>query len=104
MFESFVSYAYCRAHANGSNSHLIHFVERGSDIHQNHISQLACLDPRIESWVEKICDSSAAAIPSVKLKETTDPYRSDSEDESDVGDGDPPKFIKDPTTGGRIYI
>lgn len=74
-------------------------AERGSDIHRRVLAQVARIDPRMERWVQRVSTSTAGAIPPLPLRESVDPYRSDSDDEDD----DPGNFVQDPTTSGRIY-
>ena len=74
-------------------------AERGSDVHRRLLSQISEMEPEMERWVQSVARRTSA-IPPRPLKETVDPYRSDSEDEDD----DPTKFMKDPTTSGRIYL
>jgi endoribonuclease Dicer len=93
-----VSYAYARARSRGRDSHLIHMVERGNDVHRRVMSDIARLDPRMQQWVDSVVDSPGSTSPPSSLSETPDPYRSDSDDEDDEAD----TFVKDPTTSGRI--
>ena len=53
----------------------------------------------MERWLHRLATKPTSSIPPENLRETVDPYRSDSEDE----DNDPTKFVQDPTTSGRIY-
>lgn len=99
LFESQVSYAYCRARSRGHECHLVHMAERGNDIHRRILTQIARSDPRMERWLHCLATKATSSIPPEDLRETVDPYRSDSEDEDD----DPTKFVQDPTTSGRIY-
>ncbi|TDL29625.1 ribonuclease III [Rickenella mellea] len=99
LFESYVSYAHCRARTRGPEGHLIHMAERGSDVHRRILTQIARLDPKMDGWIQRVANTAGSAVPPYALHETNDPYRSDSEDE----DEDPAKFVKDPTTSGRIY-
>ncbi|KAL5527188.1 hypothetical protein ACEPAG_5979 [Sanghuangporus baumii] len=100
LFESQVSYAHCRARARGQQCHLVHMAERGSDVHRRILAQVARIDPRMERWVQRVSTSAGSSIPPLPLRETIDPYRSDSDDEDD----DPGSFVQDPTTSGRIYV
>ncbi|KAH8113318.1 ribonuclease III [Phellopilus nigrolimitatus] len=100
LFESQISYAHCRARARGQECHLIHMAERGSDVHRRILSQIARIDSRMERWVQEVATNPESAIPPYPLRETVDPYRSDSDDE----DEDPAKFVQDPTTSGRVYV
>lgn len=99
IFESQVSYAYARARSRGRDSHLIHMVERGNDVHRRVLSDIARLDKRMQKWVDSVVDSTGSSSPPSSLTETPDPYRSDSDDE----DNDDDVFVKDPTTSGRIH-
>lgn len=74
-------------------------AERGNDIHRRILTQIARSDPRMERWLHCLATKATSSIPPEDLRETVDPYRSDSEDEDD----DPTKFVQDPTTSGRIY-
>lgn len=98
IFESLVSYAYSRACTRGSESHLIHMAERGNDVHRRILSEIASLDISMERWIESISRGPESSIPPSTLKETSDPYRSDSDDD------DEEDFVQDPTASGRIYI
>ncbi|KAL5508450.1 DCL1_2 [Sanghuangporus vaninii] len=100
LFESQVSYAHCRARARGQQCHLVHMAERGSDVHRRILAQVARIDPRMERWVQRVSTSTGSSVPPLPLRETIDPYRSDSDDEDD----DPGSFVQDPTTSGRIYV
>ncbi|EJD00954.1 ribonuclease III [Fomitiporia mediterranea MF3/22] len=101
LFESQVSYAHCRARARGQQCHLIHMAERGSDVHRRILADVARIDRRMERWVQRVTTSVGSAIPPVPLRETVDPYRSDSDDEDN---DDPESFVQDPTTSGRIFV
>ncbi|KAI5124869.1 hypothetical protein M0805_007301 [Coniferiporia weirii] len=100
LFESQISYAHCRARARGQECHLIHMAERGNDVHRRILAQVARIDSYMERWVQRVATSTESAVPPYPLRETVDPYRSDSDDEDD----DPTKFVQDPTTSGRIYV
>lgn len=99
IFESQVSYAYARARSRGRDSHLIHMVERGNDVHRRVMSDIARLDPLLQQWVDSVVESPGSTSPPSSLSETPDPYRSDSDDEDD----DAGAFVKDPTASGRIH-
>lgn len=100
LFESQVSHAYVRARTRGRESHLVHMVERGNDVHRRILSQITYLDASMLHWTEILCNSPGSSIPPRTLRETINPYHSDSEDEDEL----PEPFIKDPTTSGRIYL
>ncbi len=98
LFESYISYAHCRARGRGRESHLVHMAERGSDVHLRVLSQFAGVDGEMEAWMQKVAKSPTSAIPPFPLNDTIDPYRSDSDDEREE------QFIRDPTTSGKIYV
>ena len=100
LFDSQVSYAYCRARARGAACHLVHLAERGNDVHRHILNKIARQEHKVEAWIEGVGKSPSGAIPRFQLQETVDPYRSDSDDESDNSQ----PFIQDPTTSGRIYV
>lgn len=75
-------------------------AERGNDMHRRILTQVARNDAKMARWLHRLATTSTGAVPPRNLRETVDPYRSDSEDE----DGDPTKFVQDPTTSGRIYV
>lgn len=52
-------------------------------------------------WTETLCNHPESSVPPTTLKETINPYHSDSDAEDDAEQ--PQIFIKDPTTSGRIY-
>ncbi|KAF8974226.1 hypothetical protein BDZ97DRAFT_3979 [Flammula alnicola] len=101
LFESQVSHAYVRARTRGRESHLIHMVERGNDMHRRILSRITNLDADMLRWTETLCNSPESSVPPKSLRETINPYHSDSEAEDEE---EPQNFIKDPTTGGRIYL
>ncbi|GJJ07506.1 hypothetical protein Clacol_001708 [Clathrus columnatus] len=96
-YKSQVSYAYSRARSRGSESHLIHMAERGNDVHRRILSEISMLDNSMQKWIESITENPESSVPPSVLKETSDPYRSDSDDDEE---GD---FVQDPTASGRIY-
>ena len=102
MFESQISHAYVRARTRGRESHLVHMVERGNDVHRRILSRITNLDSAMLDWTETLCNLPEGAVPPDSLRETINPYHSDSDDED--GDGVSAEHIKDPTTGGRIYL
>ena len=77
-------------------------VERGNDVHRRILSRITNLDTAMLDWTETLCNFPESAIPPYSLRETINPYHSDSEDED--GDKVLAEHIQDPTTGGRIYI
>lgn len=97
IFESQVSYAYSRARSRGSESHLIHMAERGNDVHRRVLSEICTLDISMQNWIESITEGPESSIPPSTLKEGSDPYRSDSDDNDEDG------FVQDPTASGKIY-
>lgn len=72
-------------------------VEKGNDGHRRILSQITNLDTEMRRWTETVCTRPGSSIPPSTLRETIDPYLSDSEE-----DEDPDTFVKDPTTCGRI--
>jgi endoribonuclease Dicer len=77
-------------------------VERGNDVHRRILSRITNLDTAMLDWTETLCNFPEGAVPPDSLRETINPYHSDSEDED--GDGASAEYIKDPTTGGRLYL
>ncbi|KDR83836.1 hypothetical protein GALMADRAFT_150895 [Galerina marginata CBS 339.88] len=102
LFESQISHAYVRARTRGRESHLVHMVERGNDIHRRILSRITNIDADMLRWTETLCNSAESSIPPESLRETVNPYHSDSEEEDEKETTQ--KFIKDPTTSGRIYL
>jgi len=80
-------------------------VERGNDIHRRISSRITNLDADMLRWTEVLCNSAGSSVPPQSLRETINPYHSESdgEDEDEQG-GTPGEYIQDPTTGGRIYL
>ncbi|KAH9482923.1 Dicer-like protein 1 [Psilocybe cubensis] len=101
LFESQVSHAYVRARTRGRESHLVHMVERGNDVHRRILHRITNIDADMLKWTEILCNSAESSIPPESLQETINSYHSDSDDE-DAGPHS--QFIEDPTTGGRIYV
>jgi endoribonuclease Dicer len=99
LFESQTSHAYVRARTRGRESHLIHMAERGNDIHRRILSRITNIDADMLRWTEVLCNSPESTVPPQSLKETINPYHSDSEDEEDTK-----SYIEEPATNGRIYI
>lgn len=73
-------------------------AERGNDVHRRILSEIAMLDISMQQWIESISKGPESSIPPSTLKETSDPYRSDSDDD------DEEDFVQDPTASSRIYI
>ncbi|KAF8913820.1 hypothetical protein CPB84DRAFT_1832684 [Gymnopilus junonius] len=101
LFESQISHAYVRARTRGRESHLVHMVERGNDVHRRILSRITNIDADMLRWTETLCNSPESSIPPTSLRETINPYHSDSDDEDEEVNQ---KFLKDPTTNGRIYL
>ncbi|EPQ59279.1 hypothetical protein GLOTRDRAFT_136195 [Gloeophyllum trabeum ATCC 11539] len=97
LFESQISYAYARACLRGPEACLIHMVEEGNDVHRRILSALSPKTDAMKSWLMGMRNRSAA-FPPAGLHETTDPYRSDDEDNDDLG-----PCVVDPSTSSRIY-
>lgn len=77
-------------------------VERGNDMHRRVLSRITNLDADMLKWTETLCNQSESSVPPKSLRESINPYHSDSD-----ADDDPEQSqgcIKDPTTGGRIYL
>ena len=102
LFESQISHAYVRARTRGRESHLVHMAERGNDVHRRILSRITNLDSAMLDWTEILCNSPESAVPPDSLRESINPYHSDSEDEDE--DGASVECIQDPTTGGRICL
>lgn len=102
LFESQVSHAYVRARTRGRESHLIHMVERGNDMHRRILSRITNLDADMLHWTETLCNSFESSVPPASLRESINPYHSDSDTEDEQEHSR--NFIKDPTTSGRIYL
>ncbi|KAF8639433.1 hypothetical protein AX16_010288 [Volvariella volvacea WC 439] len=96
IFDSEVSLTYTKARTRGRESHVVHMVERNNDTHRRIVSQSADLGLDMLRWNEVVFNSPLSAVPPRPLRETPDPYFSDSEDE---GSGE---YIQDPVTSGRI--
>jgi len=73
-------------------------AERGNDVHRRVLSEIARMDKRMQRWVDSVAEGPESSPPPATLTETSDPYRSDSDDEDDDADA----FVKDPTTSGLI--
>jgi endoribonuclease Dicer len=80
-------------------------VERGNDIHRRILSRITNLDADMLRWTEVLCNSPGSSAPPQSLRETINPYHSESdgEDEGEQG-GTSGEYIQDPTMGGRIYL
>lgn len=98
LLESQVSDAFIRARTRGRESHLVLMVERGNDVHRRILADSTLLDNEMQGWTEHVVRNYGNRVPPPSLHETTDPYHSDSDD--DEADD----CIRDPTTGGRIYL
>jgi len=102
LFESQISHAYVRARTRGRESHLIHMAERGNDVHRRVLSRITSLDANMLKWTETLCNIPESSVPPESLRETINPYHSDSDGEDDEASGQ--QYIKDATTNGRIYL
>jgi endoribonuclease Dicer len=71
-------------------------VERGNVVHCRILEQVTQLDHETQEWADALCQSQESSIPPPTLRETLNPYHSDSDEPDD--------FIEDPTTHGRIYL
>lgn len=74
-------------------------IPRGSDIHRRRLTEVTQLSQAVQDWLGTLLGGSSARIPPYDIRETNDPYISDSEDEDE-----PSKCILDPTTSGRIRL
>ncbi|PPQ92348.1 LOW QUALITY PROTEIN: hypothetical protein CVT25_008698 [Psilocybe cyanescens] len=101
LFESQVSHAYVRARTRGRESHLVHMVERGNDIHRRILHRITNIDADMLRWTETLCNSAESSVPPESLQETINSYHSDSDDEDSETSS---RYIEDPTTSGRIYV
>ncbi|KAL0949733.1 hypothetical protein HGRIS_009773 [Hohenbuehelia grisea] len=101
LFESHVSHAYVKAHTRGRESHLVYLLERSNDIHRRILAQISQQDSDMLRWTENLGRDPRSSIPPRSLRETNNPYHSDSEGEDD--DDDPDANVRDPVTNGRIY-
>ncbi|KAI0035664.1 hypothetical protein K488DRAFT_42913 [Vararia minispora EC-137] len=99
LFDSHLSYGYSRARTSGKESHLVHMIPRNSDIHRRRLTEIIQVTPAVEEWLHSLSAVSPGRIPPRSIRETNDPYISDSEDEDTPG-----SFITDPTTSGRIRL
>ncbi|KAI0049624.1 ribonuclease III [Auriscalpium vulgare] len=97
LFDSQVSYANARGRTRGRESHLIHMLQRGDDVHRRRLTQLTQLDAAMQLWMDKVVTTYHGAAPPSTILETNDPYFSDSDNEAEEE-----VHIKDPTTSGRI--
>jgi len=75
-------------------------VERGNDAHRRILSRITNLDTDMLRWTETLCSHPESSIPPGSLRETINPYNSDSDEEEE---NSTQQVIKDPTTNGRIY-
>lgn len=75
-------------------------MERSNDVHRRILSQITQLGSDMLRWTESLCNTPRSSIPPHTLRETINPYHSDSEDDDDQLQ----EFVKDPTTSGRIYL
>ncbi|GAW07656.1 Dicer-like protein 1 [Lentinula edodes] len=96
LFDSQLSHAHVLSHS-GSECHLITMVERGNPVHSAIISHLSNSNTRVRAWMNVLCRTPQSSIAREIPYTNGDPYLSDSEQESEHS------FIKDPTTGSRLY-
>ncbi|KAJ4482678.1 hypothetical protein C8R41DRAFT_922061 [Lentinula lateritia] len=94
LFDSQTSHAHVLSHS-GSEGHLITMVERGNRAHSAIVSHLSNSNTR--AWMNVLCRTPQSSIAREIPHTNGDPYLSDSEQESEHS------FIKDPTTGSRLY-
>lgn len=74
-------------------------IQRGCDSHRRRLLQITRFDEVTQTWMNNTVQNLESAIQPVAIVDSHDPYLSDSEDEDDSA-----RFIKDPTTSGRIRI
>ncbi|PPQ64716.1 hypothetical protein CVT24_008343 [Panaeolus cyanescens] len=101
LFESQISHAYVRARTRGRESHLVHLIQRGNDAQRRILNRITNIDANMLRWTEILSESAESSVPPDTLRETINPYHSDSEDEEE---GQNHTCVKDAITGGRIYI
>ncbi|KZV65685.1 hypothetical protein PENSPDRAFT_737573 [Peniophora sp. CONT] len=99
IYDSHLSYGLARARTGGKHARLIHMIPRGSDIHRRRLTEITQLSQPVQDWLGTLLGGSSARIPPYDIRETNDPYISDSEDEDE-----PSNWILDPTTSGRIRL
>ncbi|KAJ6599151.1 hypothetical protein DFH09DRAFT_1243597 [Mycena vulgaris] len=98
LFEGDVSHAFIRSQTAGKASHLVHMLERRNDIHGHILRSNSVLQhPNMIRWsnILRCCPTSAA--PPRPLPPCRHSEHSDSEETSEL-------YVKDPITGGRIYL
>ncbi|KAJ4481439.1 hypothetical protein C8J55DRAFT_560005 [Lentinula edodes] len=96
LFDSQLSHAHVLSHS-GSEGHLITMVERGNPVHSAIVSHVTNSNTRVRAWMNVLCRTPQSSIAREIPYTNGDPYLSDSEQESEHS------FIKDPTTGSRLY-
>lgn len=75
-------------------------VERDNSAHFNLVSRITQIKPRIREWMNTLCWTSQGSAVREILHDSSDAYLSDSEEEGESPDA---LFIKDSTTGSRMY-
>ncbi|KAJ3736470.1 hypothetical protein DFJ43DRAFT_1052289 [Lentinula guzmanii] len=98
LFDSQLSHARVLSHSLGAEGHIISMVERANSTHSTIVSHLSNLSPRLRAWMNTHCWTPQSSIACETLYTDRDPYFSDSDQESE-----PASFIRDPTTGSRLY-
>ncbi|KAF7966789.1 hypothetical protein HWV62_36991 [Athelia sp. TMB] len=98
LIESQTSDAFVRSRTQGRGSHLLFMAERGNDVHRAILSDSIQLDAGMRAWTDRLFGDMCSSVPPECLRETSNPYHSDSEDE------ETDEHILDPTTAGRIYL
>lgn len=76
-------------------------AERGNDVHRRILSRITNLDADMLHWTESLCETAESAVPPQSLRESINPYHSESEDDDDDKTS---HYIREPTTNGRIYL
>ena len=58
-------------------------IPRGSDVHRRRLTEITQLSQPVHDWLGTLLGGSSARIPPYDIRETNDPYISDSEDEEE---------------------
>jgi endoribonuclease Dicer len=74
-------------------------IPRNSDIHRRRLTEIIEVTDEVKGWLWSLPGKSSSFIPPRTIRETNDPYISDSDDEDGPG-----SFLTDPTTSGRIRL
>lgn len=71
-------------------------VESGNDVHRRIISESVRLDAEMQAWSDSVRHDRCNLVPPSSLRESSDPYHSDSDEEEE-------SYITEPINRGRIY-